>query len=66
MLDLLYWECVPSSILVTLGYFPGEKDCVNAVICGCTQIITVLRLVTPKRAGTNGSKSNDAGILTLK
>ena len=38
----------------------------NAVIRGCTRIITVLRPVTPKRAGTNGSKINDAGVSTLK
>ena len=38
----------------------------NAVMRGCTRIITVLRPVTPKRMGTNGSKINDAGVLTLK
>ena len=36
------------------------------VQCGYMQIIIVLRLVTPKHAGTNGSKIDDAGISNFK
>ena len=63
--------------LPSCHFHPGEKDRANARLARallgttrlCTvvcEIITVLRLVMPKRAGTNGSKINDAVISTLK
>ena len=61
-----------------LNDFPGEKDRVNArlarALVGTTRlyadvytgiIIIVLRAVTPKRVGTNGSKFNDVSVSTL-
>ena len=57
--------------------YPGEKDRVNAqlarALVGTTQkravvreIIIVLRPVTLKHVGTNGSRINNAGVSTLK
>jgi hypothetical protein len=56
---------------------PGEKDRANPrlarALVGTTristdirEILTVQRLVTPKRAGASGSKINNGGVSTLK
>ena len=41
-------------------------SCYNAVMCGCMRVVTVLRPVMPKCAGTNGSKTNEDDVSMLK